>query len=99
MRDKCVTTSPQARFARVPDAKRFRSGQAEQGDAAGDQRGPGEPAGPDALVQLPTIIGVAAIAYNLPSVDKLQLDGTTLSAPESGNMPRTWQFHQSDPSP
>ena len=36
--------------------------------------------GPDALVQLPTIIGVAAIAYNLPSVDKLQLDGTTLAS-------------------
>lgn len=37
-------------------------------------------AGGDAsLVQLPSTIGVAAIAYNLPDVDKLQLDGTTLA--------------------
>jgi phosphate transport system substrate-binding protein len=37
-------------------------------------------AGGDAtLVQMPAIIGVAAIAYNLPGVDKLQLDGTTLA--------------------
>src|SRR2546423_3333799 len=37
-------------------------------------------AGGDAtLVQLPAIIGVAAIAYNLPGVDKLQLDGATLA--------------------
>ena len=37
-------------------------------------------AGGDAtLVQFPTIVGVAAIAYNLPAVDKLQLDGTTLA--------------------
>ncbi|HKA51954.1 MAG TPA: phosphate ABC transporter substrate-binding protein PstS [Candidatus Dormibacteraeota bacterium] len=35
--------------------------------------------GDSTLVQLPTIIGVAAIAYNLPSVTKLQLDGTTLA--------------------
>lgn len=35
--------------------------------------------GDSILVQLPTIIGVAAIAYNLPSVTKLQLDGTTLA--------------------
>jgi phosphate transport system substrate-binding protein len=35
--------------------------------------------GPDTLVQVPTIIGVEAIAYNLPSVDSLQLDGTTLA--------------------
>jgi phosphate transport system substrate-binding protein len=37
-------------------------------------------AGGDAtLVQLPTIIGVVAIAYNLPNVDNLKLDGTTLA--------------------
>jgi phosphate transport system substrate-binding protein len=35
--------------------------------------------GPDTLVQLPTIIGVAAIAYNLSGVDKLQLDAPTLA--------------------
>jgi len=35
--------------------------------------------GDSTLVQLPTIIGVAAIAYNMPSVSKLQLDGTTLA--------------------
>jgi phosphate transport system substrate-binding protein len=37
-------------------------------------------AGGDAtLVQLPTTIGVAAIAYNLPGVDNVQLDGATLA--------------------
>jgi phosphate transport system substrate-binding protein len=35
--------------------------------------------GPSTLVQLPAIIGVAAIAYNLSSVSKLQLDGTALA--------------------
>jgi phosphate transport system substrate-binding protein len=35
--------------------------------------------GPDTLVQLPTIIGVVAIAYNLPGMDNIQLDGTTLA--------------------
>jgi len=35
--------------------------------------------GDSTLVQLPTTIGVEAIAYNLPSVTKLQLDGTTLA--------------------
>ena len=35
--------------------------------------------GEGALVQLPTIIGVEAIAYNLPDVDRLQLDGQTLA--------------------
>ena len=35
--------------------------------------------GDSTLVQFPTIVGVAAIAYNLPGVDKLQLDGTTLA--------------------
>jgi phosphate transport system substrate-binding protein len=36
--------------------------------------------GPDTLVQLPTIIGVVAISYNLSGVDKLQLDGPTLAS-------------------
>src|ERR1700730_7181343 len=36
--------------------------------------------GPDTLVQLPTIIGVVAIAYNLPGMDNVQLDGTTLAS-------------------
>ena len=36
--------------------------------------------GDSTLVQLPTIIGVAAIAYNLSGVSKLQLDGTTLAS-------------------
>jgi len=35
--------------------------------------------GDETVVQLPTIIGVEAIAYNLPGVDKLQLDGPTLA--------------------
>src|SRR3981081_518090 len=35
--------------------------------------------GPDTLVQLPSIIGVEAIAYNLAGVDKLQLDSAALS--------------------
>src|SRR6266702_2587615 len=33
--------------------------------------------GADSLVQLPTTIGVESIAYNVASVDKLQLDGAT----------------------
>ena len=35
--------------------------------------------GDSTLIQLPTIIGVAAIAYNLPSVTKLQLDASALA--------------------
>ena len=35
--------------------------------------------GPDTLVQIPTTLGVVAIAYNLPGIDKLQLDAATLS--------------------
>lgn len=35
--------------------------------------------GDSTLVQLPSILGVEAIAYNLPSVTKLQLDATTLA--------------------
>jgi phosphate transport system substrate-binding protein len=35
--------------------------------------------GADTLTQIPTTLGVVSIAYNLPSVTKLQLDGTTLA--------------------
>ncbi|HXM58586.1 MAG TPA: phosphate ABC transporter substrate-binding protein PstS [Candidatus Dormibacteraeota bacterium] len=35
--------------------------------------------GDSTLVQLPTILGVESIAYNLSGVDKLQLDATTLA--------------------
>jgi phosphate transport system substrate-binding protein len=35
--------------------------------------------GPDALTQIPTTLGVIAIAYNLSGVSKLQLDGPTLA--------------------
>jgi phosphate ABC transporter phosphate-binding protein len=35
--------------------------------------------GDTALVEVPTILGVVSIAYNLPSVTKLQLDGPTLA--------------------
>ena len=35
--------------------------------------------GPDALTQIPTTLGVVAIAYNLSGVQKLQLDGPTLA--------------------
>jgi phosphate transport system substrate-binding protein len=35
--------------------------------------------GPDTLTQIPTTLGVIAIAYNLNGVDKLQLDGPTLA--------------------
>jgi phosphate transport system substrate-binding protein len=35
--------------------------------------------GDSTLVQLPTIIGVVAIAYNLPGVDNLKMDGPTLA--------------------
>jgi phosphate transport system substrate-binding protein len=35
--------------------------------------------GPDSLVELPAIIGVEAISYNLPGVDKLQIDAPTLA--------------------
>lgn len=36
--------------------------------------------GADSLVQIPTTLGVVSIAYNLPGVTKLQLDGPTLAA-------------------
>ena len=35
--------------------------------------------GPDALTQIPTTLGVVAIAFNVTGVDKLQLDGDTLA--------------------
>jgi phosphate transport system substrate-binding protein len=35
--------------------------------------------GPDSLTQIPTTLGVISIAYNLPGVSKLQLDGPTLA--------------------
>jgi phosphate transport system substrate-binding protein len=44
--------------------------------------------GDSTLVQLPTTIGVAAIAYDLPSVSKLQLDGTTLAGIYLGTIKR-----------
>ncbi|HEX6348284.1 MAG TPA: phosphate ABC transporter substrate-binding protein PstS [Candidatus Dormibacteraeota bacterium] len=35
--------------------------------------------GADSLVEIPTTLGVVAIAYNVPAVNNLQLDGTTLA--------------------
>ena len=35
--------------------------------------------GASSLVEVPTILGVVSIAYNLPGVNKLQLDGPTLA--------------------
>src|SRR5438067_4225304 len=35
--------------------------------------------GPESLVQIPTTLGVVAVAYNLPSVSRLQIDGPTLA--------------------
>ncbi|HEY8813834.1 MAG TPA: phosphate ABC transporter substrate-binding protein PstS [Candidatus Dormibacteraeota bacterium] len=42
--------------------------------------------GPDALTQIPTTLGVIAIAYNLSGVTKLQLDGPTLANIYLGNI-------------
>lgn len=42
--------------------------------------------GDSTLIQLPAIIGVEAIAYNLSSVSKLQLDATTLANIYLGNI-------------
>ena len=36
--------------------------------------------GPAALVQIPTTLGVVAVAYNVQGLDKLKLDGPTLAA-------------------
>ncbi len=35
--------------------------------------------GASAVVQIPTTLGVVAVAYNVPGLDKLQLDGPTLA--------------------
>lgn len=45
--------------------------------------------GADSLTQIPTTLGVVAIAYNLSRVDKLQLDGPTLADIYLGNI-KTW---------
>jgi phosphate transport system substrate-binding protein len=37
------------------------------------------PGGATALVQVPTTLGVISVAYNLPGISKLQLDGLTLA--------------------
>jgi phosphate transport system substrate-binding protein len=42
--------------------------------------------GPDTLVQIPATIGVAAVAYNLAGVDKIQLDGPTVANIFLGNI-------------
>ena len=39
----------------------------------------GAAGGPDSLVQIPTTLGVVAVAYNLPGVSRLQIDGPTLA--------------------
>jgi len=49
--------------------------------------------GASSLVEVPTILGVVSIAYNLPSVSKLQLDGATLANIFLGKV-KTWD----DPS-
>jgi phosphate transport system substrate-binding protein len=45
--------------------------------------------GDTSLVEVPTILGVESIAYNLPSVGRLQLDGSTLANIFLGNV-KTW---------
>ena len=45
--------------------------------------------GASSLVEVPTILGVVSIAYNLPSVNKLQLDGPTLANIYLGKI-KTW---------
>src|SRR6202022_2067148 len=45
--------------------------------------------GADALVQVPTTLGVVSIAYNLPGVDKLQLDSSALANIFLGHI-KTW---------
>src|SRR5207244_11091553 len=35
--------------------------------------------GPDSLVQIPTTLGVVAVAYNLPGVSRPQIDGAALA--------------------
>jgi phosphate transport system substrate-binding protein len=45
--------------------------------------------GDTALIEMPAILGVVSIAYNLPGVDKLQLDGATLAGIFLGKI-KTW---------
>jgi phosphate transport system substrate-binding protein len=45
--------------------------------------------GADAIAEFPTTLGVAAIAYNLAGIDKLQLDGPTLAKIYLGQI-KTW---------
>ncbi|MDQ6918503.1 MAG: phosphate ABC transporter substrate-binding protein PstS [Candidatus Dormibacteraeota bacterium] len=45
--------------------------------------------GASSLVEVPTILGVVSIAYNLPSVSRLQLDGPTLANIYLGKI-KTW---------
>ena len=45
--------------------------------------------GGSSLIQIPTILGVVSIAYNLPSVSRLQIDGPTLAAIYLGTI-RNW---------
>ena len=49
--------------------------------------------GPDTLTQIPTTLGVVAIAYNLSGVAKLQLDGPTLVAIYLGTI-KNWNDPQ-----
>jgi phosphate transport system substrate-binding protein len=44
--------------------------------------------GADTLVQIPTTLGVVAVAYNLPSVSRLQLDGPALAGIYQGHIKR-----------
>jgi phosphate transport system substrate-binding protein len=44
--------------------------------------------GPDSLVQIPTTLGVVAIAYNLASVPRIQLDGPVLAGIYLGHIKR-----------
>jgi len=45
--------------------------------------------GDSALIEMPAILGVVSIAYNLPGVDRLQLDGPTLAGIFLGKI-KTW---------
>ncbi|MHB8571680.1 MAG: phosphate ABC transporter substrate-binding protein PstS [Candidatus Dormibacteria bacterium] len=45
--------------------------------------------GADTLVQIPVVLGVTALAYNLAGVDKLQLDGPTIAGIYLGTI-KTW---------
>jgi phosphate transport system substrate-binding protein len=45
--------------------------------------------GADSLVEIPTTLGVEAIAYNVPAVSNLQLDGPTLAGIFLGTI-KTW---------